>query len=161
MTVFFSSSISPHQQIIHNSQPAAAFKRKTLQKDEFVLTIPPHSIMDKQLFFLLPQFSRGKKIFHSAHIQRELLHFGHFGDTKAIPKTFLCYCWHWRHHLKLKKKKKKKEGKKKRNSTLTEERLSFSGTLNTLSAHQPTRWKRACDLIQQALFPPLSRFTSH
>lgn len=61
-TFFFSSSISSHQQIVNNSQPTAAFKRKTLQKDEFVLTIPAHSIMDKQLFFSPPFFS-GKEDF--------------------------------------------------------------------------------------------------
>lgn len=61
-TFFFSSSISSHQQIVYNSQPTAAFKRKTLQKDEFVLTIPAHSIMDKQLFFSPPFFS-GKEDF--------------------------------------------------------------------------------------------------
>lgn len=43
---------------MYNSQPTAAFKRKPLQKDELVLTIPAHSIMDKQLFS--PPFFSGK-----------------------------------------------------------------------------------------------------
>lgn len=54
---------------IHSRLPP--LKGKPSKRDEFVLTIPAHSIMDKQLF------SRGKKIFHSSRIQRKLLQFGH------------------------------------------------------------------------------------
>lgn len=47
--------------MMYNSQPTAASRRKTLHKDEFVLTIPAHSIMDKQLFS--PPFFSGKEDF--------------------------------------------------------------------------------------------------
>lgn len=129
-------------------------KGKPSKKDEFVLTIPAHSIMDKQLFFFLLPFSRGKKIFHSSRIQRKLLQFGHVQHKSHSEGFFAAIVGIGAAAGEKDKRKKERDSPGEGGKTfLPLELLKPTSSLYTLQKYprehnQPIRGKRDCDLVQ-------------
>lgn len=84
---------------IHSRLPP--LKGKPSKKDEFVLTIPAHSITDKQLFF----FS-GKEDFPVFTYSKEAAPVRSRATQKSFRSLFCCHCRHRRRRWRERKKKK-------------------------------------------------------